>query len=126
MKRFLVDFIISFLLELGEVDNMSMLQYYLSNLLKQCREDGIFYVQFDVGNNRNVMKKLLDLLASMEGYNIIWGGLESPLRSYCPEIAQTIVLVKEQTVFPTCVINSDDDYSVYVPFHLISKVLEEG
>lgn len=105
---------------------MSMLQYYLSNLLKQCRDDGIFYVQFDVGNNRNVMKKLLDLLASMEGYNIVWGGTEFSLRSYCPEIAQTIVLFKENTIFTTCVINSGYDHSVYVPFHLISKVLEEG
>ena len=115
-----------FLLELGGADNMSMLQYYLSNLLKQCREDGIFYVQFDVGNNRNVMKKLLSSLASMEGYNIIWGGSGDSLTSYCPVIAQTIVLVRENTIFTTCVINNDDDYSVYVPFHLISKVLEEG
>ena len=51
-----------------------MLQYYLSNLLKRCREDGIFYVQFDVGNNRRVMVKLLASLASLEGYDIDWGG----------------------------------------------------
>lgn len=55
---------------------MSMLQYYLSNLLKQCREDGVFYVQFDVGNNRNVMKKLLASLASIEDSNIVWGAQE--------------------------------------------------
>lgn len=114
-----------FLLGLGGVNSMSMLQYYLSNLLRQCREDGIFYVQFDVGNNRNVMKKLLSSLASMEGYNITWGGSGDPLISYCPVIAQTIVLVKEQTIFTTCVTNSNDDHSVYIPFHLISKVLEE-
>lgn len=105
---------------------MSMLQYYLSNLLKRCREDGIFYIQFDVSNNRNVMKKLLSSLASLEGSNIVWGGSGFSLTSYCPEIAQTIVLVKEQTVFTTCVTNSNDDHSVYIPFHLISKVLEEG
>lgn len=105
---------------------MSMLQYYLSNLLRQCREDGIFYIQFDVGNNRNVMKKLLASLASMEGYNIIWGGVGGSLTSYCPAVAQAIILVKEKTLFTTCVINSEDDDSVYVPFHLISKVLEEG
>ena len=99
---------------------MSMLQYYLSNLLKRCREDGIFYVQFDVGNNRRVMTKLLVSLASLEGYNIDWGG-----SSYCPEIAQMIVLVKEKSVFTTCSIGLDD-HSTYVPFHLISKVLEEG
>ena len=99
---------------------MSMLQYYLSNLLKQCREDGVFYVQFDVGNNRSVMKKLLASLASLEGYNIDWGG-----SSYCPEIAQMIVLVKEKSVFTTCSIGLDD-HSTYVPFHLISKVLGEG
>lgn len=105
---------------------MSMLQYYLSNLLKQCREDGVFYVQFDVGNNRNVMEKLLSLLASMEDYNITWGGVRGSITSYCPVIAQAIVLVKEKTLFTTCVINSEDNDSVYVPFHLISKVLEEG
>lgn len=105
---------------------MSMLQYYLSNLLRQCREDGIFYVQFDVVNNRNVMKKLLASLASIEGSNIVWGGSGFSLTSYCPEIAQTIVLVKERTVFTTCLISPEDDCSVYVPFHLISKVLEEG
>ena len=99
---------------------MSMLQYYLSNLLKRCREDGIFYVQFDVGNNRRVMTKLLVSLASLEGYNIDWGG-----SSYCPEIAQMIVLVKEKSVFTTCSIGLDD-HSTYVPFHLISKVLGEG
>lgn len=115
-----------FLLGLGGVDNMSMLQYYLSNLLRQCREDGIFYVQFDVGNNRNIMKKLLASLASIEGSNIVWGGSGFSLTSYCPEIAQAIVLVKEQTVFTTCVISPEDDCSAYVPFHLISKVLEEG
>lgn len=114
-----------FLLELGGVDSMSMLQYYLSNLLRQCREDGIFYVQFDVGNNRNVMKKLLASLALMKGYNIIWGGSEFSLTSYCPEIAQTIILVKERTIFASCITNPNDDHSVYVPFHLISKVLEE-
>ena len=97
-----------------------MLQYYLSNLLKRCREDGIFYVQFDVGNNRRVMTKLLVSLASLEGYNIDWGG-----SSYCPEIAQMIVLVKEKSVFTTCSIGLDD-HSTYVPFHLISKVLGEG
>ena len=126
MKKSLVSLNISFLLELGGVDNMSMLQYYLSNLLRQCRKDDIFYVQFDVGNNRNVMKKLLSSLASMEGSNIVWGGSGDPLISYCPVIAQTIVLVKEQTIFTTCVANSNDDHSVYIPFHLISKVLEEG
>ena len=99
---------------------MSMLQYYLSNLLKRCREDGIFYVQFDVGNNRRVMTKLLVSLASLEGYNIDLGG-----SSYCPEIAQMIVLVKEKSVFTTCSIGLDD-HSTYVPFHLISKVLGEG
>lgn len=99
---------------------MSMLQYYLSNLLRQCRKDDIFYIQFDVSNNRNVMKKLLSSLASMEGYNITWGG-----SSYCPVIAQIIVLVKEKSVFTTCAIGLDD-HSTYVPFHLISKVLEEG
>lgn len=126
MKKSLVSLNISFLLELGGENNMSMLQYYLSNLLRQCREDGIFYVQFDVSNNRNVMKKLLSSLASMEGYNIIWGGSGFSLTNYCPEIAQTIVLVKEQTVFTTCLISPEDDHSVYIPFHLISKVLEEG
>lgn len=105
---------------------MSMLQYYLSNLLKRCRKDGIFYVQFDVGNNRRVMVKLLASLASLEGYDIDWGGSGMPLTSCCPEIAQTIVLVKERTVFTTCLISPEDDCSVYVPFHLISKVLEEG
>lgn len=125
MKRFLVDFNISCLLELGEVNDMSMLQYYLSNLLRQCREDGIFYVQFDVGNNRNVMKKLLASLASIEGYNITWGGSGFSLTNYCPEIAQTIILVKERTIFTSCITNPNDDHSVYVPFHLISKVLEE-
>lgn len=97
-----------------------MLQYYLSNLLKRCRKDGIFYVQFDVGNDRRVMVKLLVSLASLEGYDIDWGG-----SSYCPEIAQIIVLVKEKSVFTTCSIGLDD-HSTYVPFHLISKVLEEG
>lgn len=126
MKKFLVDFLIGFLLELGEVSDMSMLQYYLSNLLRQCREDGIFYIQFDVSNNRNVMKKLLSSLASIEGSNIVWGGSGFSLTNYCPEIAQTIVLVKEQTVFTTCLISPEDDHSVYIPFHLISKVLEEG
>lgn len=116
----------NFFLELGGVSDMSMLQYYLSNLLKQCREDGVFYVQFDVGNNRSVMKKLLASLASIEGSNIVWGGSGFSLTSYCPEIAQTIVLVKERTVFTTCLISPEDDCSVYVPFHLISKVLEEG
>lgn len=115
----------SFFLELGGVDNMSMLQYYLSNLLKRCRKDGIFYVQFDVGNNRRVMVKLLASLASLEGYDIDWGGSGMPLTSYCPEIAQIIVLVKEKSVFTTCAIGLDD-HSTYVPFHLISKVLEEG
>lgn len=105
---------------------MSMLQYYLSNLLKQCREDGILRVQFDVGNNRKVMKKLLSSLASMEGYNIAWGESGASLTSYCPVIAQAIVLVKESAVFTTCVINYDDYHSAYVPFHLISKILEEG
>lgn len=104
---------------------MSMLQYYLSNLLKRCREDGIFYVQFDVGNNRRVMEKLLVSLASLEGYDIDWGGSGMPLTSYCPEIAQMIILVKERTIFTTCITNPNDDHSVYVPFHLISKVLEE-
>lgn len=104
---------------------MSMLQYYLSNLLRQCRKDDIFYVQFDVGNNRNVMKKLLSSLASMEGSNIVWGGSGFSLISYCPEIAQTIILVKERTIFTSCITNPNDDHSVYVPFHLISKVLEE-
>lgn len=104
---------------------MSMLQYYLSNLLKRCREDGIFYVQFDVGNNRRVMKKLLVSLASLEGYDIDWGGSGMPLTSYCPEIAQMIILVKERTIFTTCITNPNNDHSVYVPFHLISKVLEE-
>lgn len=105
---------------------MSMLQYYLSNLLKRCRKDGIFYIQFDVGNNRNVMKKLLSSLASLEGYDIDWGGSRDPLISYSPVIAQTIVLVKEQTIFASCITNPNDDHSVYIPFHLISKVLEEG
>ena len=104
---------------------MSMLQYYLSNLLKRCRKDGIFYVQFDVGNDRRVMVKLLASLASLEGYDIDWGDSGTPLTSYCPEIAQMIVLVKEKSVFTTCAIGLDD-HSTYVPFHLISKVLEEG
>lgn len=104
----------------------SMLQYYLSNLLRQCREDGIFYVQFDVGNNINVMKKLLASLASIEGDNIIWGGSGYSITSYCPVIARPIVLVKEKTLFTTCITSPEDDCSAYVPFHLISKVLEEG